>query len=416
MDAVTIAVHWHDENKPIYSLDLQPKMAQSQISRLVTGGGDNNVRIWKFVDNTVEYLSTLRKHTQAVNVVRFNSKGDVLATAGDDGFVFLWTKSDTIIKDLGDEDDEDMKESWQCVGNITIGNELVDLCWCNDYLAIGSMDNILRVYHVVENGKKLVGKPIHTSENNDHFIQGVAFSNHYLFTQSADRSIVSYKFDDDGSLSLLHKFQKLGSTQMYQSENLQSFFRRLSCSPDGSLLITPAGLDENGSNCVYIYSIANLHNGPVIRIGGFIKPAIIVSFNPKLYKSSSESSLLPYKSIFAIGTLDSIVVYSTDDNFKPLGQVSNIHYQAITDLTWDENGSKLLVSSMDGFCSVINFEGDVFGPLYENPIVDNSHSEKLQPQSNTASQSPPPKKQAPTIDTFFKDKKGKKRITPTLIS
>lgn len=414
MNAITIAVHWHDENKPIYSLDLQPNTTQHQISRLATGGGDNNVRIWKFVDDSVEYLSTLRKHTQAVNVVRFNSKGDVLATAGDDGFVFLWSKSDTIIKDLGDEEDEDMKESWQCIGNITIGNELVDICWCDGYLAIGSMDNTLRVYHIVENGKKLVGRLVHTSENNDHFIQGVAFSKRYLFTQSADRSIVSYKFDDDGSLSLLHKFQKLGGTQMYQSENLQSFFRRLSCSPDGSLLITPAGLDEDGSNCVYIYSIANLQSGPVIRISGFIKPAIIVSFNPKLYKLLSETLVLPYKLIFAIGTLDSIVIYSTDNNFKPLGQVSNIHYQAITDLTWDENGQKLLVGSMDGFCSVVNFEADIFGPLYDSPMVENLHSDKVHLET-TATPPSPPKKPTPTIDTFFKDKKGKKRITPTLV-
>ncbi|CAD1813145.1 WD domain, G-beta repeat family protein [Candida parapsilosis] len=420
MDAVTIAVHWHDENKPIYSLDLQPTTAENRIPRLATGGGDNNVRIWKLVDNSVEYLSTLRKHTQAVNVVRFNSNGDVLATAGDDGFVFLWTKSDTLVKELGDEEDEDMKESWQCVGNITIGNELVDICWCGNYLAVGSMDNTLRVYHVVENGKKLTGKPVHTLENNDHFIQGVSFSNDYLFTQSADRSIVAYKLGDNGSLSLLHKFQKLGGTQMYQSENLQSFFRRLCCSPEGSLLVTPAGLDENGSNCVYIYSIANLQTGPVIKISGFIKPAIIVSFNPKLFKSLSESSVLPYKLIFAIGTLDSIVIYSTDDEFKPLGQVSNIHYQAITDLAWDENGTKLLVSSMDGFCSVVNFEANTFGSLYDGPLGDNLHREKVPPvkeqhQASSTSSSPP-KKQAPTIDTFFKDTKGKKRITPTLIS
>ena len=411
MDAVTIAVHWHDENKPIYSLQLQPNAAEHGIPRLATGGGDNNVRIWKFVDNSVEYLSTLKKHTQAVNVVRFNSKGDVLATAGDDGFVFLWTKSDTIIKDFGDEEDDDIKESWQCVGNITIGNELVDICWCDDYLAVGSMDNTLRVYHIVENGKKLVGKPVHTSENNDHFIQGVAFSNRYLFTQSADRSIISYKFDDSGAISLLHKFQKLGGTQMYQSENLQSFFRRLACSPDGSLMITPAGLDEDGSNCVYVYSIANLQAGPVIRLSGFIKPAIIVSFNPKLY-TLGEALILPYKLIFAIGTLDSIVIYSTDNNLKPLGQISNIHYQAITDLAWDENGTKLLVSSMDGFCSVVNFESDAFGPLYDGPKTSNP--EKVQLQA-TETPPTPQKKQAPTIDTFFKDKKGKKRITPTLI-
>jgi chromatin assembly factor 1 subunit B len=63
-----------------------------------------------------------------------------------------------------------------------------------------------------------------------------------------------------------------GSFRLYHDENLVSFFRRLSFSPDGALLITPAGLnkptesadhhnssselDENGEellNCAYIY-------------------------------------------------------------------------------------------------------------------------------------------------------------------
>jgi chromatin assembly factor 1 subunit B len=60
-----------------------------------------------------------------------------------------------------------------------------------------------------------------------------------------------------------------GSFRLYHDENLVSFFRRLSFSPDGGLLITPAGLskpnteeeshmdlDDNGeelSNCAYIY-------------------------------------------------------------------------------------------------------------------------------------------------------------------
>ncbi|KAI5964276.1 CAC2 [Candida pseudojiufengensis] len=419
MDATTIAVHWHDENKPIYSVDFQPTKDQSKSLRLATAGGDNNVRIWKVIENSVEYLSTLIKHTQAVNVVRFNPRGDLIATAGDDGHIFLWKKSETIIKDLTNENDDELKESWQVVGNITIGTELVDLCWCeNNFIAVGSMDNVLRIFRIREKeSTKYTGTLIKTFEDNDHILQGVTYSNKYLFTQSADRTVTIYKFEGE-DISKVQKFQKIGNLQMYQPENLQSFFRRLKASPDGSLLVTPAGLDETTSHCVYIYSINNLPSGPIARLTGFTKPAVAISFSPVKYNSPS----LPYSMIFAVATLDSVLIYSTEDDFKPLGQVSNLHYQAISDLVWDKDGSRLIIGSIDGFCSIVNFNEGAFNtPITEVIQLDDSISTKTPLKESTNTKASPTKANTPTIDSFFnntkqkKDKKEKKRITPTLI-
>jgi len=39
----------------------------------------------------------------------------------------------------------------------------------------------------------------------------------------------------------------------------------------------------------------------------------------------------------------------------PFGRVSNIHYTGLTDLAWSPCGSILVVSSSDGFCSVVTF-------------------------------------------------------------
>lgn len=67
MKASPIIVNWHAENAPIYSADFQPHGK----GRLATAGGDNNVRLWKIEaegeDRKVEYICTLKKHTQAVN-------------------------------------------------------------------------------------------------------------------------------------------------------------------------------------------------------------------------------------------------------------------------------------------------------------------------------------------------------------
>lgn len=128
-------------------------------------------------------------------------------------------------------------------------------------------------------------------------MQGVTWDplGQYVATQSSDRSMAIYKYRKaaNGKLtfgSVSKKFSKIdkgkiasnnttiedlaaaatGSFRLYHDENLVSFFRRLSFSPDGALLITPAGLnkpmdsavqssteiDENGEellNCAYIY-------------------------------------------------------------------------------------------------------------------------------------------------------------------
>ncbi len=65
----------------------------------------------------------------------------------------------------------------------------------------------------------------------------------------------------------------------------------------------------------------------------------------------------------AVATQDSIIIYSTEE-FKPLGFVSNLHYSSITDLKWDLDGSRIIVSSTDGFCSVVSFENGIFGEVY----------------------------------------------------
>lgn len=75
MKATPLIINWHDQNAPVYSAHFEP----GGKGRLATAGGDNHVRIWKVEsdgsERKVEYLSTLSKHNQAVNVVRWAPKG-----------------------------------------------------------------------------------------------------------------------------------------------------------------------------------------------------------------------------------------------------------------------------------------------------------------------------------------------------
>ncbi|CUM65300.1 uncharacterized protein PRCAT00002935001 [Priceomyces carsonii] len=466
MNSATITVHWHDDSQPVYSVDFQSVQDGIKKSeRLSTAGGDNNIRIWKVnykEDGTgvasLEHLSTLRKHTQAVNVTRFDPRGHMLASGGDDGALIIWTLSDHIVKDFGAEEDEEIKESWiakQVLRSST--SEIYDLAWSPDskYIATGSMDNITRIYSVES------GQQIFQSSDHNHYVQGVAWDprNQFLATQSADRTVHIYSIEHENQSvvpSLHFKISKcelptsklsthntgnvkefkqnLGAdaaiskrtTFLYHSETLQSFFRRLTFSPDGALLLTPLGIyrsvneteemgrtleesakqgenseqeaskDDNEesssdkvTNTVYIYIRSGLGKPPVCHLPGLLKPAIAVRFSPIIYKlSNTEKRVfdLPYDMIFAVATQDSVIIYSTS-NLEPLGFVSNLHYSVITDLVWDRDGQSIIISSADGFCSAIVFEGDAFGDiLFNTNDVGNfwenvSSGEKREPRS-----------------------------------
>lgn len=90
---------------------------------------------------------------------------------------------------------------------------------------------------------------------------------------------------------------------IYASEALPSFFRRLTFSPDGSLLFTPAGQyrltqsahGEDVINTVYIYTRAGLNKPPVAFLPGHKRPSIAVRCSPVLYQL--RSSTVPTKQI-----------------------------------------------------------------------------------------------------------------------
>jgi chromatin assembly factor 1 subunit B len=107
------------------------------------------------------------------------------------------------------------------------------------------------------------------------------------------------------------------SVKLYGDESYTNFFRRLTFSPDGGLLLTPAGQFEdpsvnpqvnktgedlvstrgrrghpseggsasssNSSSSVYIYSRANFARPPIAQLPGHKKASVAVRFSPILY-------------------------------------------------------------------------------------------------------------------------------------
>ncbi|KAI0383462.1 WD40 repeat-like protein [Hypomontagnella monticulosa] len=405
MRSTPLIINWHDNHAPIYSAHFESHHGKK---RLATGGGDNNVRIWKVEaegeTRKVEYLSTLTKHTQAVNVVRWAPKGETLASAGDDGNVILWVPSETHNPTtFGNEELED-KETWRTKHMFRpTGSEIYDLAWSPDatYFIIGSMDNVARIYNAG------TGVLIRQIAEHSHYVQGVAWDpwNEYIATQSSDRSVHIYSLKTkDGQYALTSHDEKtpkiashakadlpprrissnspappdmgyrsqlaaavdtpsasIGSpvpsapgtpqsvplpmnppsvvshsrrssfssrrsaspapslplpavmpiepspklnhglglgmknASLYANETLTSFFRRLTFTPDGSLLLTPAGQYQvqhsaDGLrptyeiiNTVYIYTRGGINKPPIAHLPGHKKPSVAVKCSPITY-------------------------------------------------------------------------------------------------------------------------------------
>lgn len=437
MEASNLQIYWH-ESQPIYSLCFQP--CQGAKPKLVTAGGDNRIRVWhlNFDDvskgkiDTIDYLSSLNQHEQAVNVVRFNHGGDILASGGDDGQLLLWRLNETKVKEFGvDEAEfEEFNETWSVWKRLRASGgggayEIYDVAWSpqDDYIATGSMDNSIRVFHVAS------GECIAHVTDHNHYVQGIFWDplDQYIISQSADRAVHVYEIirnqDQDSKLQLklknkimkceLPQWQKdadrldLTKTKLsflFHNETLPSFFRRPAISPCGSLFCIPAGIMKNDTgtetagssefnSAVYLYTRASIKSGsnkPSMCLPFIKKPAIAVSFHPNLFELSQGATsylTLPYKLVFAVATTNEVLLYDTE-NVKPLAIVGNLHYTPLTDLAWSPDGSLLMISSTDGFCSYISFQSDTLGKRIsaedKNRLVTN-----MQP-AETASKSKGP--------------------------
>ncbi len=113
----------------------------------------------------------------------------------------------------------------------------------------------------------------------------------------------------EASPNVHHSLAVRGATSIYANETLTSFFRRLTFTPDGSLLFTPAGQykvshpsasdgprgADEVINTVYIYTRASFNKPPVAHLPGHKKPSIAVRCSPVFY--ALRKSVQPTKHI-----------------------------------------------------------------------------------------------------------------------
>lgn len=186
-------------------------------------------------------------------------------------------------------------------------------------------------------------------------------------------------------------------SHLYVDEStLESFFRRLSWTSDGAYLVTPAALwhpedsspsetsNEKSAPTFATYLFArHKFDEPCKVFSGLEKPSLVVRPSPVLYKlpgsceasevpdtdcKENESPLtrkrsLPYRSIFAVLTLDSVLIYDTHHT-RPLSIIQGLHYASMSDCQWTADGMNLVVSSTDGYISIVSFDQKELGEVY----------------------------------------------------
>ncbi|KAG8450173.1 hypothetical protein GDO86_002708 [Hymenochirus boettgeri] len=395
MKVITCEIAWHNK-EPVYSLDFQH--GADKINRMASAGVDTAVRMWKIEKDcdgkaVVEFLASLVRHTKAVNVVRFSPNGEILSSGGDDAAILLWKLNENKEPELTpfqeQEESELNKENWTVFKTLRGHLEDVyDISWTQDsnFMVSASVDNTAIMWDVTK-GQKL-------SIFNEHksYVQGVTWDplGQYIATLSCDRILRVYKTE---SRRVAYNVSKMNSSpgadgevksyRMFHDDSMKSFFRRLTFTPDGSLLLTPAGCVESGEsviNTTFVFSRKNLRR-PVAHLPCPMKATLAVRCCPVYFElrqtikdDSGESppqGLIaePYRIVFAVASEDAVLFYDTQQLF-PFGYVSNVHYHTLSDISWSGDGTFLSIASTDGYCSFVTFdEGELGVPLKEKPVL-----------------------------------------------
>ncbi|XP_057657909.1 uncharacterized protein LOC130894897 [Diorhabda carinulata] len=384
-------ISWHNR-EPVLSVDIHP--ISNVIYKLASGGGDSHILLWNMClceNGSVkqEVVSDLTRHQRSVNSVRWSPSGNYLASADDDANIIVWQLKTDNIPLL--ENNNDDKETW-IVYKIFRGHkeDIYDLCWSvdNSKLLSGSIDNTSIVWDLSK------GKMDHIMTDHKGFVQGVAWDpkNQILATISTDRMCRIFDISGKQVKARIYKgklplpidhclYDK--ESKYFHDDTFKSFFRRLQFSPDGSLLVVPSGYfhvddSKRAIHCTLVFTMDNwTEPAAVLPLDG--QSSTVVRFCPLLFQqreNGPEPSIkLPYRMIFAVGTDHDIILYDTQQP-KPFARFHEIHYTRITDLTWSSDGLLLVASSTDGFCTLITFEKEELGILYEKDDIEEEDEEE----------------------------------------
>jgi len=391
----------------------------------------------------IEHLLTLERYDRAVNTISFSPNGNYLGSAGDSGSIILWSSKYPKQNTLYESILSNKESSLACQIPISqISGDIMDFSWCpsSRRFVVGSMDHTFSVFELIESGGNTKWENVYRSRDHVSYVQGVSWDplGVYLASMGSDKTVRVYSRKQlkkknnvisqssdvannttttSGSKSeteqtkavnttnnssfLESKFEmgksriiKYYTTPATETKNkekrllfadestVESFFRRLNWSIDGSFLITPAAMwkndtdssnkNNNPSSFATLLFARHKYDQPYAILSGFDQPCIVVKPCPVLFtlpenkeNKENRAKLPKYRSLFAVLTTDSVFIYDTYHWGKPLSVSKGLHYSSLTDCDWSKDGRRLLVTSSDGYISILSFDNGELGTKIE---------------------------------------------------
>jgi len=372
---------------------------------LATAGDDTAIILWKLSDVPAPVNSifsgeddvdddketwvchkTLRGHLGDVSDLSWSKNDRYLVSGSVDNSAIVWdVKKDTKLAMF--------TEHKSYVQGVTFDPQ-------GDLIATLSSDRSLRIYNIhtkscIHNVSKMA--PLSNSSSQKIDTPTLVCNENISESKNSDSKDSDSKTPDSKASDTKPKPFK-----MFQDDSLRSFFRRLEFSPDGQLLFTPAGCveapgDGRVTNVSFVFTRGALTK-PSLYLPCGDKATTVVRLNPQLFtlrqspppsaeneakgsdaENSKESSedqkeweknstlfCLPYRMVYAAASEDTVLIYDTQQTL-PVGLLKNIHYHQISDLSWSSDGQVLIVSSTDGFCTIVTFEKGELGDIYIKP-------------------------------------------------
>ncbi|PSS08882.1 hypothetical protein PHLCEN_2v3449 [Hermanssonia centrifuga] len=88
-----------------------------------------------------------------------------------------------------------------------------------------------------------------------------------------------------------------------------------------------------------------------------LTPAMSKPATPAVTPISLTSSVfaLPYRMLYAVATMDTIAIHDSQQA-GPVCLLTKLHYDEFTDMSWSPDGQCLILSSRDGYCTIVVFD------------------------------------------------------------
>ncbi|KAI5148838.1 hypothetical protein ENBRE01_0566 [Enteropsectra breve] len=246
--------------EPIFTIDRNS-------THFATGGLNGELKIW---DSSYRHIRTVKKHVGSVSSARFSRDGQLLASAGDDGFVYVYSTSDYEAP----------------IHTIKHPIDVTNVEWGGNFIVTADLD-----------GNIFISTFNSTPENNiSRFFTNRTVSFNLLKKLKTKKSITGLAVSPNSQLICIYTE---GVVKMYKNFEFVSKFNTEKCviveSLNSRLSFSPCskyvsvGLQFNRKN-----PTVDVFNSSLERefsLFGHVSPSEITSFNPNKFKAIINQSV-----------------------------------------------------------------------------------------------------------------------------